>query len=64
MKTEVYQKQRTCKTIVNPRKIGQEKIRIRKIRRIRRIRKITVIRVGIIIEESELQIKVSTPIHF
>ena len=58
MKTQVYQKQRTCKTIVNPRKTGQEKIRIR------RIRKTTVIRVGIIIEELELQIKVSTPIHF
>ena len=58
MKTQVYQKQRTCKTIVNPRKIGQEKIRIR------RIRKTTVIRVGIIIEELELQIKVSTPIQF
>ena len=55
MKTQVYQDQRTCKTIINPRKIGQEKIRIRKI---------TVIRVGIIIEESELQIKVSTPIQF
>lgn len=48
MKTQVYQKQRTCKTIVNPRKIGQEKIRIRKK---------TVIRVVIIIEELELQIK-------
>ncbi len=55
MKTQVYQKQRTCKTIVNPRKIGQEKIRIRKK---------TVIRVVIIIEELELQIKVSTPIRF
>lgn len=55
MKTQVYQKQMTCKTIVNPRKIGQEKIRIREI---------IVIRVGIIIEELELQIKASTPIQF
>lgn len=59
MKTQVYQKQRTCKTIVNPRKIGQEKIRIREITVIR-----VGIRVGIIIEELELQIKVSTPIQF
>ena len=69
MKTQVYQKQRTCKTIVNPRgnRTGNRKrIEIRK--RIG-IRKRIIISAVITIEELgieglDLQIKIRTNIQF